>query len=69
MITTATIAASIERARDTALPGKAHVVEAEAWHAVTRQLPNVRKLPERRVMIHDRRRRAAISVRLPVRRG
>ena len=67
MITAATIAEYVSRMRDRCLPGRQAVECGSAWSALTRQLPNVRKLPERRVT-HDRRRRAAILVRAPGRR-
>lgn len=62
MITAATIAA-IERMRDTCLPGREAVEVGDAWSTLTR-LPDVGK-PHERQIIHDRRRRAAILVRLP----
>ncbi|MGO9629594.1 MAG: hypothetical protein ACLPXW_11425 [Xanthobacteraceae bacterium] len=55
---TAAIAA-IERLRDRCLPGKEHVITAEAWSALTR-------IRTARRVIHDRRHRAAILVRPPV---
>jgi len=58
-ITAAILAERIERERDHALPGRQHLVDVQACRALTRLI-----CTERRV-IHQRRRRAAISVRLP----
>ena len=63
MISIATIAATIERQRDSVLAGREHFSTAEAWRAVTRLL-----LTERRDVRDHRRRRAAILVRVPMRR-
>ncbi len=41
-------------------PVKDHVIAADAWHAITRMMSAVRAE-------HERRRREAILVRLPVR--
>ena len=57
-LNSATIAAEVERGRDHALPDR----QADTWHAVTRLLSAVRE----RQAVRDRRRRAAILVRLPV---
>lgn len=67
MITTAAITV-IERIRDSCLPGREAVEVGDLWSTLTRSIPDVRNGRERRVIV-DRQRRAAIHVRVPVRRG